>query len=125
MLSVFSSFAENPPIKGGCPLLNTAVESDDAHPALRERTQQAMNSWLHLIHRIVETGIKKGEIRTEVCADEIATIIIATLEGAVMMSKLYGDSIHMHRVINYLNQYLETHLRMYDKNHGIKNNATK
>jgi hypothetical protein len=69
-----------------------------------------MNSWLHLIRRIIETGIAKGEIRSEVSADEIATIIIATLEGAIMMSKLYGDSIHMHRVINHLNQYLGTHL---------------
>ncbi|NEU80594.1 TetR/AcrR family transcriptional regulator [Nostoc sp. UIC 10630] len=110
IIEVFSSFAENPPIKGGCPLLNTAVESDDAHPALRERAQQAMNSWLHLIRRIIETGIAKGEIRSEVSADEIATIVIATLEGAIMMSKLYGDSIHMHRIINHLNQYLETHL---------------
>ncbi|MFN6461968.1 MAG: TetR/AcrR family transcriptional regulator [Nostoc sp. DedVER02] len=110
IIEIFSSFAENPPIKGGCPLLNTAVESDDNHPALRERAQHAMNSWLHLIRRIIETGINKGEIRSEVSADEIATIIIATLEGAIMMSKLYGDSIHMHRVINHLNQYLETNL---------------
>ncbi|MBN3924726.1 TetR/AcrR family transcriptional regulator [Nostoc sp. NMS4] len=110
IIEIFSSFAENPPIKGGCPLLNTAVESDDAHPALRERAQEAMNSWLHLIHRIIETGIEKGEIRPEVSADEIATIIIATLEGGIMMSKLYGDSIHIHRVINHLNQYLQTYL---------------
>ncbi|MEH2411266.1 TetR/AcrR family transcriptional regulator [Nostoc sp.] len=120
IIGVFSSFAENPPIKGGCPLLNTAVESDDAHPALRERTQQAMNSWLYLIRRIIETGIEKGEIRSEVSADEIATIIIATLEGAIMMSKLYGDSIHMHRVIKHLNQYFETHLRMYGTNQDIE-----
>ncbi|MGV0104379.1 TetR family transcriptional regulator C-terminal domain-containing protein [Nostoc sp. DSM 114167] len=110
IIGVFSSFAENPPIKGGCPLLNTAVESDDAHPALRQRAQQAMNSWLHLICRIIEKGIKKGEIRPEVSADEIATIIIATLEGGIMISKLYGDSIHIHRVINHLNQYLKTSL---------------
>ncbi|MEH2211214.1 TetR/AcrR family transcriptional regulator [Nostoc sp.] len=110
IIGVFSSFAENPPIKGGCPLLNTAVESDDAHPALRERAQQAMNSWLHLICRIIETGIEKGEIRPEASADEIAIIIIATLEGGIMMSKLYGDSIHIHRVINHLNQYLENSL---------------
>ncbi|MEH2291313.1 TetR/AcrR family transcriptional regulator [Nostoc sp.] len=110
IIEVFSSFAENPPIKGGCPLLNTAVESDDAHPALRERAQQAMNSWLHLICQIIEKGIEKGEIRPEVSADEIATIIIATLEGGIMISKLYGDSIHIHRVINHLTQYLETSL---------------
>jgi len=110
IIEVFSSFADNPPIPGGCPLLNTAVESDDAHPALRDRTQQAMNSWLNLIRRIIETGIKKGEIRPEVNADEIATIITATLEGAIMMSKLYGDSIHMQRAVNHLNQYIKTHL---------------
>jgi TetR/AcrR family transcriptional regulator, transcriptional repressor for nem operon len=29
IIEVFSSFINNPPIKGGCPLLNIAVESDD------------------------------------------------------------------------------------------------
>ncbi|PHJ65451.1 TetR family transcriptional regulator [Nostoc linckia z18] len=109
IIGVFSSFAENPPIKGGCPLLNTAVESDDTHPALRHCAQQAMNSWLNLIHRVIQTGIAKGEIRPDTDADEIATVIIASLEGAIMLSKLYGDSIHMHRVINHLNQYIETY----------------
>ncbi|WP_414527266.1 TetR/AcrR family transcriptional regulator [Nodularia chucula] len=107
IIAVFSNFADNPPIQGGCPLLNTAVESDDAHPALRERTQKAMNSWLHLIRRIIETGIEKGEIRSDVNADEITTIITATLEGAIMMSKLYGDSIYMQRAVNHLNQYID------------------
>jgi TetR/AcrR family transcriptional regulator, transcriptional repressor for nem operon len=110
IIGVFSSFVDNPPIQGGCPLLNTAVESDDAHPALRDRTQQAMNSWLRLIRRIIETGIEKGEIRPEVNADEIATIITATLEGAIMMSKLYGDAIYMQRAVNHLNKYIETYL---------------
>ncbi|MBE9036326.1 TetR/AcrR family transcriptional regulator [aff. Roholtiella sp. LEGE 12411] len=110
IINVFSGFVDNPPVQGGCPLLNTAVESDDAHPALRDRTQQVMNSWLNLICRIIETGIEKGEIRPEVNADEIATIITATLEGAIMMSKLYGSSIHMQRAVNHLNQYIESHL---------------
>ncbi|WP_193196918.1 TetR/AcrR family transcriptional regulator [Nostoc sp. MG11] len=110
IVSVFSGFVDNPPVQGGCPLLNTAVESDDAHPALRDRTQQVMNSWLNLICRIIQTGIEKGEIRPEVNADEIATIITATLEGAIMMSKLYGNAIHMQRAVNHLNQYIESHL---------------
>jgi hypothetical protein len=37
-----------------------------------------------------------------------------------MMSKLYGDSIHMYRVINHLNQYFETNFRIYGKNQGIE-----
>ncbi|MCC5640175.1 TetR/AcrR family transcriptional regulator [Nostoc sp. CHAB 5844] len=110
IIEVFSSFVKHPPIQGGCPLLNTAIESDDAHPALRDRAQQAMNSWLNLISQIITKGIDRNEIRPEVNADEVATIIIATLEGAMMMSKLYDDEIHMQRAITHLKQYITTHL---------------
>ena len=112
IIGVFHSYIDNPPIKGGCPLLNTAVESDDAHPVLRERAQQAMNSWRDMICRIIHKGIEKGEIRPMVDADEVATILISTLEGAVMMSKLYGDPIHIKRVISHLTDYIESQLRM-------------
>lgn len=112
IISVFRSYVDNPPIKGGCPLLNTAIESDDAHPALRQRAQQAMNSWRNLFYRIIQKGIEKGEIRSTVDADEVTTILIATLEGAMMMSKLYGDSIHLERAINHLTNYIESQLRI-------------
>src|SRR6187549_1937442 len=32
----FESFVTDPPIKGGCPLLNVAIGADDAHPILRK-----------------------------------------------------------------------------------------
>jgi len=67
-----------------------------------------MNSWRDMICRIIHKGIEKGEIRPDVDADEVVTIPISTLEGAVMMSKLYGDPIHLKRVINHLTDYIET-----------------
>ncbi len=109
IVNAFRSYAVNPPIKGGCPILNTAIESDDAHSALRDRTQQAMDSWRHMICRIIEIGIQKGELCPDINPDEMTTIMIATVEGAVMMSKLYGDSIHLERALNHLSQYLENH----------------
>jgi TetR/AcrR family transcriptional repressor of nem operon len=110
MVSVFSNLAENPPIPGGCPLLNTAVESDDAHPALRQRAQIAMGGWRALICKIIDKGIAKGEVRENVEADAVATIVISTLEGAIMMSKLYGDPIHIKRAIAHLHAYLDNQL---------------
>jgi len=71
-----------------------------------------MNSWRDMICRIIHKGIEKGEIRPDVDADEVVTILISTLEGAVMMSKLYGDPIHLKRVINHLTDYIESQLRM-------------
>ena len=41
MSSVYLDYIDNPPIPGGCPILNTAIESDDTHPQLRDRARQA------------------------------------------------------------------------------------
>jgi hypothetical protein len=71
-----------------------------------------MNSWRKLFYRIIQKGIEKGEIRSTVDADEVTTILIATLEGAMMMSKLYGNSIHIERAINHLADYIESQLRI-------------
>ncbi|ARV59007.1 TetR family transcriptional regulator [Nostocales cyanobacterium HT-58-2] len=112
IMNIFRGYVDHPPIKGGCPVLNTAIESDDAHPALRTQCQQAMNSWRKMFCRIIQKGIEKGEIHSTIDADEVATIIISMLEGAIMMSKLYGDSIHIERAINHLTHYIESQLRI-------------
>ncbi|WP_096625627.1 TetR/AcrR family transcriptional regulator [Calothrix sp. NIES-3974] len=108
---IYVNHPEDPIMKGGCPLLNTAIESDDAHPALKQKAIQAMNSWRQLFRHLIKKGIEKGEIKANVDGDEIASIIISTLEGAVMMSKLYGDSIHVERAIRHLHEFLNLQLR--------------
>jgi len=111
IVTVFQELVEDPLLVGGCPILNTAVEADDAQPALRERARDAMDAWRTTIHRIVHKGIERQEIRPGVDADALATLLISTLEGAIMLSKLYGDNIHMRRVVEYLTGYIETAVR--------------
>lgn len=110
LVSAYLDYVDNPPIAGGCPIMNTAIESDDTHPILRDRVRGAIDEWRSLIGRIIEKGIKKGEIRPTVEPEFMATIIISTVEGAIMMSKLYDDSIHLERAVNYLNNYIENNL---------------
>ena len=107
MSSVYLDYIDDPPIPGGCPILNTAIESDDTHPKLRDRARKAMDSWRNMIIKIVEKGIQKGEMRSNIKPDLIATIIISTIEGAIMMSKLYQDSCHLQKAIDYLHNYLD------------------
>ncbi|MGF1513657.1 MAG: TetR family transcriptional regulator C-terminal domain-containing protein [Elainellaceae cyanobacterium] len=108
MVYTFTTAIEDAPIAGGCPLMNTAIDSDDAHPALRERAQQAMGRWRSLIHRIVDRGRQRGEVRDEVQADAVATILISTLEGALMMTKLCGDRVHLQRAQVHLDKYIDS-----------------
>jgi AcrR family transcriptional regulator len=106
IVEVFKDFSQDTPLPGGCPLLNTAIESDDANPVLRERTQGGMAQWHGMIARLVRRGIASGEIRDGVDPQKTATVMIAILEGAVMLTKLYGDLTYMQRVIEHLTDYV-------------------
>jgi TetR/AcrR family transcriptional regulator, transcriptional repressor for nem operon len=110
LVSVYLEYLDNPPVAGGCPILNTAIESDDTHPALRDRVRDAVNNWRSLICRIIQKGMIKGEIKASIEPDVIATIVISTVEGAIMMSKLYEDPIHLERAIAYLQDYIKNSL---------------
>jgi TetR/AcrR family transcriptional regulator, transcriptional repressor for nem operon len=112
LVSVYLEYLDNPPISGGCPILNTAIESDDTHPALRDRVRGAVDGWRSLICRIIKKGIAKGEIQSSLEPDVIATVIISTVEGAVMMSKLYQDRIYLERAIAHLHDYIQKCLQM-------------
>jgi TetR/AcrR family transcriptional regulator, transcriptional repressor for nem operon len=108
LIDLYSDFIEHPPIAGGCPVLNLAIESDDTNPILRDRVCQALDQWRNLIIRIVNRGIDRQEIRATVDADKAATLIISTLEGAIMMSKLYQTPLHLERAIEHLTDYVQT-----------------
>ncbi len=110
LLSVYEGFLQDPPVQGGCPLLNTAIESDDSHPRLREKTQLAMNTWRSLIERIVRQGVSRGELQPTVDPETVATILIATLEGGIMLSKLYDDPAHLDRALTHLRAYVQHQL---------------
>ncbi|MFQ6673232.1 MAG: TetR/AcrR family transcriptional regulator [Fidelibacterota bacterium] len=108
VIRVFSDYADHPPVAGGCPLLNTAIDSDDAHPALRRRARRAMDQWRRLIKGIVLRGIACHEFHATTDGDKLATIIIGTLEGGLMQSKLYNNAIHMHRAVEHLTTTIKT-----------------
>ena len=110
LVSAYLTYIDDPPIVGGCPILNTAIETDDTDSPLRDRALTAINSWRGLIVRIIEKGIKKGEIEPTVEADAIATIIICNIEGAMMMSKLDKNPTHLRRAISHLQKYLQDNL---------------
>ncbi|HMQ30230.1 MAG TPA: TetR/AcrR family transcriptional regulator, partial [Chloroflexaceae bacterium] len=91
-VDVFSDYAQRPPLTGGCPILNTAIESDDTNPALAERAAAVVAEWRSQIRITVQQGVAQGEIRPEVDADKLALVLVATLEGAVMLARLLRDA---------------------------------
>lgn len=111
-IAAFASQVENPIFSGGCYVLNTAIEADDAHPALRARAQEAIQHWIALLRTAVAEGIEKGEVRPEVDPDVVAAVLVSGLEGAIMLSKITRNRDHMRRVAAHLSAYLEQMVRV-------------
>ena len=102
-------------IPGGCPLLNTAVESDDGNPVLRERARQALGKWQSLLMAVINEGIRRREIRSGVDPNRLAMLIIASLEGALMISRLERNREALLAARSHLDNYLDKEVRAYTR----------
>jgi TetR/AcrR family transcriptional repressor of nem operon len=102
----FESYISNPPVKGGCPILNAAVESDDSNPAWKKTAFKILTDMREAIIGILAKGIKYKQLKAGIDKEQYATLIIASLEGAIMMSKLSGSDDDIKRVIRQLEKLL-------------------
>ncbi|MDQ1474518.1 MAG: TetR/AcrR family transcriptional regulator, transcriptional repressor for nem operon [Bryobacterales bacterium] len=100
--------ARRPPVPGGCPLLNTAVDSDDGNSVLRARAHRALSDWKSHLAAIVRRGMENDQIRGDVNPGAVATFIVAALEGGLMMSRLEGDAGSLKTVETYLSGFLDS-----------------
>jgi TetR/AcrR family transcriptional repressor of nem operon len=107
-------------VPGGCPLLNTAIDSDDGNPQLRGKARRALSSWLDRMQSIAEDGKRRGEVRSEVDSRELATLIITTLEGSLMLSRLQRKDDPRNVACRHLEDYLETNVRARKSKAGAK-----
>jgi TetR/AcrR family transcriptional regulator, transcriptional repressor for nem operon len=98
-------------VAGGCPLLNTAIDSDDGNPRLRDKARRGLDSWLDRLRSIVDEGQRRGEIRSDVDSSEVATLIVSTLEGSLMVSRLQRKDDPRDWASHHLEEYLETKVR--------------
>ena len=95
------------PVPGGCPVLNTAVDADDGNPILRSRVGKALRSWTGRLQAYVEEAQQERDAKPDVDPKDVATLIVASLEGALMMSRIQRNDEALRRVQSHLNEYLD------------------
>jgi TetR/AcrR family transcriptional regulator, transcriptional repressor for nem operon len=92
---------------GGCPILNTAVDSDDAHPQLHGEVRRILTAWEGRLVALVNTAKEKGEIRADADADRFATIFIALIEGGILLAKTMGNKKYLEHSVNGINLLID------------------
>ncbi|HVU55261.1 MAG TPA: TetR/AcrR family transcriptional regulator [Puia sp.] len=76
--------------EGGCPILNTAVEADDTHEALKRKVADVILDWKNFIMSLLQQGIEKKEFKQVKDPEQTALSIISTIEGAIMIARVTG-----------------------------------
>jgi AcrR family transcriptional regulator len=109
LVDVYRAFAHDPPFPGGCPILNTTVEADDSHPALHERARETLTLLRQgTVQRIIERGVTRGELATDIDPEALATLIIATIEGGLLLSHAYDDPSQFDLVADHLDNHIRS-----------------
>jgi len=86
--------------KGGCPILNTAVEADDTNSLLKDRASQAIQKWRRGVQNLIQGGIDAREFKEGLDIPRLALSIIAMLEGGIMISKVTNSQACMDKIMN-------------------------
>jgi TetR/AcrR family transcriptional regulator, transcriptional repressor for nem operon len=108
LLTFYSDYVFNPPIAGGCPLLNNAVEADDHHTFMKKTVASEIDKTISFISSLLEDGKKNGEFRKDIKCAELATIFFSSIEGAIMVSRVSGSDAAMKSVFRHCKYLLDT-----------------
>lgn len=112
ILEYFLNYYSNPnvPVKGGCPLLNTAVESDDTHPELKLKVSQTFDLLQSSVVKIIRKGVEMKQLRNDANAEAVADLIISALEGSLMITRVQQNPRAAHNVIGQLKTVIKNEL---------------
>ncbi len=108
----YFDFYKNPietHIKGGCPLINMAVESDDNFPVVREKIAEVFRQGQNMFVEILKQGIQNGEFSNDLVPEIYAFKAVAAIEGAVVMCRIMNTEKPMQGLIKSLKFELENY----------------
>ncbi len=106
IFNFYKNYSILPLTEGGCPLLNTAIESDDNLPFLKVKAQKALNELLGSLENIIQNGIESKEFKEGIDAKKEAALMFSVIQGGLMMSKLSDNP----KILNGLLETLKTNV---------------
>jgi TetR/AcrR family transcriptional repressor of nem operon len=79
-------------VKGGCPLLNLALEMSPLDEQFRKRLERIFEAWQEGIAMVLRRGQSQGTVRRDLNPDETASFLIAMVEGYASLAKVAQDA---------------------------------
>ena len=87
------------------------MDTDDGNPLLREHARKALATLRGYVVSAIDAGLRAREIRRGIHPERLATLMISSLEGAIMLARLDRSTDALRTVQAHLDHYLETEVR--------------
>jgi len=107
LLDFYAEYVFDPPVAGGCPLLNTAVEADDHRTSMRRVVVEELLSVTQFIEDLIAHGMRTGEFKTDTRAKDLAYTFFCAIEGAIMFSRVERSREPMDIIVKHCKKILD------------------
>ncbi|MGZ9246911.1 MAG: TetR/AcrR family transcriptional regulator [Gemmatirosa sp.] len=95
--------------KGGSPFGSLAAEMADAHEGFRQRIELVFARWSAQLQSLLWEA--RPQLHDEVDTGRLARFIIATLEGALLVSRVDRDAAALQGIAHDLRRFVAMHVR--------------
>jgi TetR/AcrR family transcriptional regulator, transcriptional repressor for nem operon len=91
---------------GGCPLGNLAAELSDLHEGFRGLLNGVFSAWRQRLTEALRDAQGRGDVHADCRPEAVAHFLVASLEGAMLMTKLTKDIGVMEQCVHEMKRYL-------------------
>jgi TetR/AcrR family transcriptional regulator, transcriptional repressor for nem operon len=107
LFDFYAQYVFNPPVPGGCPLLNTAVEADDHRTSMRSIVAREISYTVEFLAAMIADGIKAGEFRRDAKPHRLAYTFFCAVEGALMVSRVERSAEAMEIIVQHCKKLVD------------------
>jgi len=97
----------NPPVFGGCPMLNFGTEADDTSPVVLGKVGNLIKEVQNSLRDIINQGIADGEFKAGWDAKKFAVKVFALMEGGTLISRTTGNNAQMKMIVQIIKTEIE------------------
>ncbi|WP_298533735.1 TetR/AcrR family transcriptional regulator [uncultured Algibacter sp.] len=96
---------------GGCPVLNIGVDSNHSNSQLLNKVKETIQSIQDKLCSIIEMGIEREEITTEINAMQYAKRFDTMIQGAIFMTYTLDDDFYMQDTMDHIDDIITNKLK--------------
>jgi TetR/AcrR family transcriptional regulator, transcriptional repressor for nem operon len=93
----------------GCPIGNLALEISNSHPQVRRLVVENFDAWTGAVSRLIRDA--SGRLPEGVDPSALASHVLATMEGSVMLARAYRSFDPFDQAVHHLRDYFDRLVR--------------